>query len=1057
MKPIIFSIILLLPITSYGLEVQNKSSQTNSFHRQNEITIPIQASFLKKDIIVNKKGLTADKIKPQNLSVFGDYALFEPTDLLLTASESIKNIKSKEEAADTILKNYYLFMDFSSNTKGKKPRDWFEKNISPQEKLIQGTVPNVNLPAISLDFPIHLLSKIPYIEGDGIFISRLNSFIDNWAHGRYQDAYNLIIKLKDEINGIKPEGLDALKVHALLGFFHFEVAAYMGTISITEPTGSKEEKLKPHEHYSRGRSYFWNFLNNFQKSKKMLLSKNTVDPVFYKSLQSLLVYFQGTRPNRFIKHFGISKNKLSAIRISATITEQTKAILHRTKENKTIRKTGGFEHFTIEDIGDDNGKQVLLSSLQKTDRLLSFALSEDLWLRSIAVAIFLNVLSTSSDRFYWERAFQAGEELVTYLNEIELPDIQESTALITQSSELEKVFVNNDRNKDESHSFFNGSADSHEQPDHVVKKELTYGLEDYNFSKKIINLMPKRKNDIIAVVSLFKANTIMGQNDVYSALEHQRDAIEIADDYGLKSLAFYLNANNYYSLGVLRLAKRSYSWAEILSEHFTESVPSSLFFGGESAFWQGDYQIAKKSMEKFLQFRGDKVLSPWAFLRLGEIEQKKGEPANARVFYERIVRNFPMHPASNDAQVRLFCFYVKTLPYRARNVEYQRVLEKIQGDARKDLKEEAKTCLLQGRLDNLKIDSEKNSNVVYEAEKQSAEISKFKTEFPDSSFFQLFSERFEMLKLRDFITYQETQNCTKFIDFYKKNRKNLTLLEKNPNLYVSGLKWDLKNKDILLRCAAYIQDTHLWQELNHLNFEKETIPLRKLLLTLSTKPSVYDALEIYEKIKPSMFEDLPSLVKEQESHGTHIVEKPDFWTTLALFRLLSYDLSVKTDSKKLFYETLAKDFIKQPKLILQNNRFCYWVLGQKNTFTQTDWDLLVAEQDTESWLKTLNSNKKSCQTKLSEALLNSALSSPSSIKDARILLPYLKEKGIKNASDDWLSYGYRLSETYGRENKEVQRIFTSLSQESEDTTIKKIATDWLKRNKPTFSEKFWEN
>ncbi|NOY25646.1 MAG: tetratricopeptide repeat protein [Oligoflexia bacterium] len=73
----------------------------------------------------------------------------------------------------------------------------------------------------------------------------------------------------------------------------------------------------------------------------------------------------------------------------------------------------------------------------------------------------------------------------------------------------------------------------------------------------------------------------------------------------------------------------------------------------EASFNAGEYQAAVLRFQEVIDRYKKSAWAPWAMLRQGECFDKQGQPDNAKLFYEDVVRLWPKSKAAKDARGRL--------------------------------------------------------------------------------------------------------------------------------------------------------------------------------------------------------------------------------------------------------------------------------------------------------------------------------------------------------------------------------------------------------------------
>ncbi|RME24551.1 MAG: hypothetical protein D6798_10995 [Deltaproteobacteria bacterium] len=99
--------------------------------------------------------------------------------------------------------------------------------------------------------------------------------------------------------------------------------------------------------------------------------------------------------------------------------------------------------------------------------------------------------------------------------------------------------------------------------------------------------------------------------------------------------------------------------AEVVLARFIDTWPDhpriaeARYRYAEAAFNDGRYQVAVLRFQEVIDRHKDSPWAPWAMLRQGECFEKQGQPDNARLFYEDVVRIWPRSKAAKEARGRL--------------------------------------------------------------------------------------------------------------------------------------------------------------------------------------------------------------------------------------------------------------------------------------------------------------------------------------------------------------------------------------------------------------------
>ncbi len=638
-----------------------------------------------------------------------------------------------------------------------------------------------------------------------------------------------------------------------------------------------------------------------------------------------------------------------------------------------------------------------------------------LWIKTVMPFIYANTVTMSQMRLLWERGFVAAEKFKNYIQKLDLP--------LTSTME---------------------------SPLQFKKKKV---LADEVF------LAPQTINDLLVCQDLFAAHAFILGKDPFKALDHLSFGILKKGHPDLSSFLFALSGDLYFDFGIFRLAKRSYSWAELYSKSFSEKIQAPVFFGAESAFWMGKDEVAQKGFERFQNLVGDPVYGPWALLRLAEIAEKKGKRDRAQINYENLLKNFDHHPASQDAQVRLFCLYQNRLSEKVKRVEYEKVLEKIK-NSRQALKKQAKACLLFADLESLKKSSitDNTKNILEKTELQKNLIKQYTQEFQNSEFIPLFAKRLQVLELAEGTFLAANHQCVKLLSYYKKHKTALNRL-RFEKFYVQGLKWDHEDRLKVLRCSAFLRNISLWEEMRkNPAVGKDGEPLQSIFYHFVVYPSVNNALAAYRQFKKST-ESWKKKIQLAQKSKDEIINRPDFWEMFVLRELVKYQFLMSQSARTLLDHAVAQDLFQEPSLILSSDTLCRWMLKSTNFFDEAKWDAIGKLKSSEEWVTLMLANEKkslSCEGAFAKHLLARALQQPNIDRDQKFLKPYLQKQGVAQAGEHWLRFAQRLEQERGKGDVEIRNIYEKIKTESTSFTLQEAARLWIQKNTPQdFPELLW--
>lgn len=564
-----------------------------------------------------------------------------------------------------------------------------------------------------------------------------------------------------------------------------------------------------------------------------------------------------------------------------------------------------------------------------------------------------------------------------------------------------------------------------------------------------VQLSPRNHRDMQA--SLYLANALVEMDDVdpQPLLVYSDKAIRRAASPEIAALAFYLVGNVYFDLNNFRLARRAYAWSEAVSPNYTSSQPSNVLYGAEAAFWYGQYDVAKAGFERFLELTGDSQFGPRARLRLGEIAQITGDSTRSEERYEEIVRHYPQHEVAKDARVRLFCANVPKLGKFALQKAYQEVITSIV-DGSDALKSQAKACLLMVDLKNMAADSSTSKNESFaDAKKQLSAIEKYKEEFPESEYLQLFSDRTRKLKLSEGLYLASEAKCRDFVKMYKKHRNEFESVGKNNAGLLNSLSWGAPERKLVLRCAALLRDVPLAKTILKSDAKADNPKIYKPYFNFVASPNDKTITLLFESIKASDKSDWVEVVSETEKSRDKLIRSSDFWRQLAVRTVLTFELSSPAKKKPKLMKSIAGEIMRKPQLVHESDVLCSWTLALSPGFQPWQWDKLAKGTKSEDWLELAaeeDTDALECRNLVAKRLIGASLAKPSAYRDSQILLPYLNEVGMKDGAEHWLDYAKRRAAAYGPLDKRTREIFAKLKRDASEIAVREAARAWIEKN-----------
>ncbi len=617
------------------------------------------------------------------------------------------------------------------------------------------------------------------------------------------------------------------------------------------------------------------------------------------------------------------------------------------------------------------------------------------WLEQVLPLVLMNTMSIHNSFIVWDRAYRASERLLKYIDLVTLETKNNSSPILSEPNTSK---VNNE-----------------------------------------IFLAPQNKNDIKKFLYLTRANIFILTKDPESALLYITKGVDLPGHDEMNSLLFQQIANVYFDMGVLRLARRTYSWSEILSQDYAKKVPSVLFFGAESAFWNGDYAIAEKAFERFLYFSGDSKYSPYAYLRLGQIKEIQKNDKDSVSLYEKITRLFPSNAASKEAQVKLFCRSNLSLTEKTRSVEYNKVLEKLK-DSSFNLQKQAHACLLQADLQNLKSHSKDKTklNVLEKSNLQIEKIKKYQEVFPNTEFISLFTQRIEELKLAEGAFLSQARQCEKLMNYYEKNYQKLNYLSVNNNHYVANLKWDQEDNKRILRCGFLKEDEKIIHLVHQYFDEHENKNKETAYFNLMKENNAQNILDVFYLVHVGI-KNWKSNLQTVHVAKYDLIDNKDFWEYVLLRKFLKSYYESDQQTKKLASQALFQYVMDTPVQFFQVNIYCNWLLEDFDKLTENEKNYLITSIETNRWLYELSQKEKTCSETLARSIFHFAFKQANKKNDIHLVIPYLRYKNTSFNDEEWLSIAQTRENILGKDHPFILEIYTKLAQNSKDKTIQNIA------------------
>jgi hypothetical protein len=565
-------------------------------------------------------------------------------------------------------------------------------------------------------------------------------------------------------------------------------------------------------------------------------------------------------------------------------------------------------------------------------------------------------------------------------------------------------------------------------------------------------IWPRNEKDMVAALLYLRAFGFEKARDRQEILRSVDVGIRKAASSDLVALGFLYAGNTYSDLNSYALARRAYAWCEASSELFSEKIPGCLLYGAESAFWEGNYGLAAGGFEKFLKLSADKTYAPWAHYRLALIAHLKGRRLEAEQRYAEIMRLYPAHAVYVEALVRNTCLQIAAKDANfALKQKFIAEVEKEVEMSRVSLKLHASTCLLQAKLENATEEARTRSRLAQDAKTQLSLLESYEKAFPLSPYMPLFEERAKDVKLAFVVQLADENACPELEKMYEEQALALEKLGARGKNYLPSLEWGAEERKIVMRCAALTKNLDLWAKIAKSSSGKDGgLIQRRLFEFMKSGGQPRQAVMLARAVEqePDMHEWLLAS-QEVSKNGKNYVRNGAFWQGVSLDKLIRFFLSKPASQTADLKMILLRGVEKRPRLLFENDILCGMAMPEISRYKAAFWDELAKLKKSDEWLLLLGKDLKQakqaserCAWQVAGALLVSARSRPSRVRDGTILLPYLHAKGVAGASDDWLAYVQRLEQNYGV-TAEVRAYYERLSKEASSPTIQKVSRLWL--------------
>jgi tetratricopeptide (TPR) repeat protein len=276
------------------------------------------------------------------------------------------------------------------------------------------------------------------------------------------------------------------------------------------------------------------------------------------------------------------------------------------------------------------------------------------------------------------------------------------------------------------------------------------------------------------------AEVYIKNQDLLPAIQELDTAIRQDPAPSEAARMFHRAGDIYFGLNNYELADEVYSLGTRVDETRTYFNPTQTLLRGESLFWLGKFESAKKMVETAIETsisRENDWLTvsqsiPWARLRVADLllamaetakdKEKKDLTTSARLAYFKVESEHPNTEAARIAEVRGACMSLPS--FEGNNIKHGRdVLEsvKIKKDVPEILMELVEACLVFSYTDR-----EKSEEMV-------ARVKKFSESYPDSKYLDKMIPSVRDVQATNIEPYFQKNQPFLATEFFEKRRKTL--------------------------------------------------------------------------------------------------------------------------------------------------------------------------------------------------------------------------------------------------------------------------------------------
>ncbi len=929
---------------------------------------------------------------------------------LLPRTERAHEVLFSQRLTQYLLGSYRFLGDFEERPRMAYPPGWILPRQNPSESLLLGDPYFFERPNVEIVLPVYRVLHLPFIKtnaanSDDSNVLRFNTAMSFWRKNdvkRAQELFDLFAN--DALEAVVPYDDPVVRATWIArGFFYLDLLAVnrraedLTLNSIPRPTPKPSllgANSNPQEHgQEKGKEASSTPTPNADEDEKWIREEhNRLLVELKKNVDADFKGLAAKARDSFIRAFF----RTNIETFFPNNTNLDREIFERTLDCPVfLEPRGGFP------------VRCERNPLQRNMDVVD-------WLRVTAIPVLWNAAVMQRKLGDWTTVFDNSDAIELILKRLN----QSFLSSVKWRSDTGEALV----------------------PPPIVTASAPYGV------------WPRNHKDMRAAMHFLRA---FGMQSAHDPLEIWRNAdigIRAAASPELVSLGFLYAANTFFDMNFYSQARRTFAWCESASESFSEKAPGCLLFGAESAFWEGNFDLAARGFEKFLHLSADPNYGPWASFRLALIAQLRGRKVEAEQRYAELMRLYPGHPVFADSLVRNSCLQIaaKEFDYDAR----KKVIDAVQNGiekSRQNLKLQAETCLLQSKLQTATDDAKNRNEMVNDAKTQLGILENYEKAFPESPFAALFEDRAKEVKFAFVVGLSDLNQCEALQTKYEEQAKALEKLGNKAKPYLPALEWGDEERKIVMRCAALTKNLPLWAILAKTKIGTDGGVTQKRLYDFhKSKESLAAALNLARALEKQAEAKRWILAsREVDAGGNDYVRNKDFWLGISLDRLLRFDLVKPASQTREIHRVLLASVNKSPLILFQSEMLCGWAMRETSRFSEKLWDDIAKLKKTPEWLElferkvtSLKTNSERCVSQIASSLLIASKTKPSKMRDEILLRPYLEKKGVAAASDEWLVYAQRQERRQGP-SREVRTLYERLSREGSSETIKGVSRLWL--------------